>query len=107
VQSITAPASAPVWRVQVDVQRFDAVNNGTAVLDATWRIRPVNLQGAGLLCRSVIEIPLGGATPAQAVLAQQRAAADLAATIASGIRMDGVRAEPGSPAVQLSGCRAS
>jgi uncharacterized lipoprotein YmbA len=107
VQSINPPASAPLWRVQVDVQRFDAMAGGAAVLDATWRIRPINMKGAALLCRSVVEVPLGGGTPAQAVSAQQRATADLASTIASGIRSGGTRAEPASQSVQLSGCRPS
>jgi uncharacterized lipoprotein YmbA len=107
VRAITALASAPVWRVHVDVQRFEAVVNGAVVLDATWQIRPVNVPGATLLCRSVVEIPLASGSPAQAVLAQQQATADLASTIASGIRSGGVQAQPGSQAVQLSTCRSS
>ncbi|WP_086057017.1 PqiC family protein [Bordetella genomosp. 9] len=106
VQSINAPAQAPVWRVQVDVQRFDAMAGGAAVLDATWRIRPLNLGGAALLCRTVVQVPLGGGRPADAAGAQQRAVSELAATIATGIRAGGARAEPASAAVQLSGCRA-
>jgi len=106
VQSINAPANAAMWRVQLDVQRFDATAHGEAVLDATWRVRPMNLPGRTLLCRSVIHVPLDGATPARAVAAQQRATADLAATIASGIRAGGARAQPVSEAVQLKGCDA-
>jgi uncharacterized lipoprotein YmbA len=107
VQSLNASATAPVWRVQVDVQRFDAAAGAAAVLDATWRIRPANLKGGTLLCRSVVQIPLGGMAPAQAVAAQQQATADLAATIASGIESGGARAEAAGQAVQLNGCTRS
>lgn len=104
VQAITAPAAAPVWRVQVDVQRFDAAAGGAAVLDATWRVRPVNLAGHALLCRTVVELPLGGSTPALAVAAQQKATAALAATIAAGIRAGGARADAAAQPVQLNAC---
>jgi uncharacterized lipoprotein YmbA len=104
VQSLNAPAATPVWRVQVDIQRFDLMANGAAILDATWRVRPLNLPGQSLLCRSVAQVPLDGGTPAQAVAAQQKAVIALASTIASAIRSGGVRAEPGSQMVQLNGC---
>ncbi|AOB31821.1 hypothetical protein AKI39_15580 [Bordetella sp. H567] len=104
VQSINAPANAPLWRVQVDVQRFDATAGGEAVLDATWRVRPVNLPGRTLLCRSLIHVPMEGATPARAVSAQQKATVALAGTIASGIQSAGASARAGSDAVQLKGC---
>ncbi|CAM3444797.1 ABC-type transport auxiliary lipoprotein component domain-containing protein [Bordetella sputigena] len=107
VQTISAPSSAAVWRVQVDVQRFDAAAGGSAVLDATWRVRPVNLQGQGLLCRSVVQLPLGGTAPGNAVAAQQKATVALAATIASAIRSGGARASSADPAVQLQGCTSS
>jgi uncharacterized lipoprotein YmbA len=104
VQSLNAPAATPVWHVQVDIQRFDLMANGAAILDATWRVRPLNLPGQTLLCRSVSQIPLDGGTPTQAVAAQQKAVIALASTIASAIRSGGARAEPGSQMVQLNGC---
>jgi uncharacterized lipoprotein YmbA len=107
VQSITAPASAPVWRVQVDVQRFDAVADGSAVIDATWRIRPSNVHGTTLLCRSLVQVPIGGAAPGQAARALRQASAALASTIATGIRAGGAGADAASGDVQLFGCRSS
>ncbi|OZI19344.1 hypothetical protein CAL26_17060 [Bordetella genomosp. 9] len=104
VQTLSAPSDAAMWRVQVDVQRFDAAAGGSAVLDATWRVRPVNLQGRGLLCRSVIRMPLGGSSPGNAVAAQQKATVALAATIASAIRSGGAQATAADAAVQLQGC---
>jgi uncharacterized lipoprotein YmbA len=104
VQSLNASAATPVWHVQVDIQRFDLTANKAAILDATWRVRPVNLAGQAVLCRSVSQVPLDGGTPAQAVAAQQQAIIALASTIASAIRSGGARVEPGSQMVQLNGC---
>jgi uncharacterized lipoprotein YmbA len=104
VQSIQAPANAAVWRVQVDVQRFDNSFNGSAVLDAIWRVRPVNVAGSPLLCRTVVQLPVQGTQISGVVGAQQQALADLGKTIASGIRSGGRDAQPASPATQVSGC---
>jgi uncharacterized lipoprotein YmbA len=104
VQSIKAPANAALWRVQVDVQRFDNTLDGLAVLDAIWRIRPVNLGGSALLCRTVVQVPIQGLQIPTVVGAQQRALADLGRTIASGIRSGGQNAQAASPAAEVSGC---
>jgi uncharacterized lipoprotein YmbA len=104
VQSITAPANAALWRVQMDVQRFDNTLDGPAVLDATWRVRPVNLSGSTLLCRTVVQVPIHGRDIANVVGAQQLALAELGKTIAGAIRSGGQAAQAASPAVQVMGC---
>lgn len=104
VQSIQAPANAAVWRVQVDVQRFDNTFNGSAVLDAVWRVRPVNLAGSPLICRTIVQLPIHGIEISGVVGAQQQALADLGKTIASGIRSGGRNAQSSSSAAQVSGC---
>lgn len=86
-----APAPGlPVWRVQVDVQRFDASTAGPAVIDATWRVRPLQGSGAGLLCRSRVQVPVqmlpGGADLEPVVVAEQKAVAVLATAISSVVR---------------------
>lgn len=112
VQVVKPGPAAPVWRVQTDVQRFDLVSGRMAQLDVTWRVRPVNLKGAGLLCRSVItENVSEAADAAQAgtatggvpalVAAQQRAVVALAGAMASAIR--GQTPDTGG-AVQMLGC---
>ena len=107
VQVVKPGPTAPVWRVQTDVQRFDLVSGRMAQLDATWRVRPVNLKGAGLLCRSVVTENLSGeaATPAAGVpalvAAQQRAVAALAGAMASAIRG---QTPDTAGAVQMLGC---
>ena len=54
-------------------------------LDATWRVRPVNLKGSGLICRTVVDEPASG-QGASALVAAQRALSKLAGVMASAIR---------------------
>lgn len=107
VRVVRPPAETPVWRIQADVQRFDLSTDGPAVLDVTWRARPISLKGQALICRSVITVPAAGADVPKLVAAQQQAAALLARTIASGIRRGGQGAEPAGPEVSLQGCKAA
>ncbi|OZI48004.1 PqiC family protein [Bordetella genomosp. 5] len=104
VQVVRPAAGAPVWRVQTDVQRFDMNDGGPAVLDATWRARPLNAQGRGLVCRTVVSVPVEGAAVTGLVTAQQQAAQLLARTIASAVRSGGQDAQPASEQVRVSGC---
>jgi len=118
VQVVKPGPTAPVWRIQTDVQRFDLVADRMAQLDATWRVRPVNLKGNGLLCRSVVTVNVSdaagdsaadgtGAKPAPTsgvpglVAAQQRAVVALAGAMASAIR--GQTPDSGG-GVQMLGC---
>jgi uncharacterized lipoprotein YmbA len=104
-----APAPGlPVWRVQVDVQRFDASTAGPAVIDATWRVRPLQGADAGLLCRSRIDVPVAmpaGSTGLEAVVvAEQQAVALLGRTIASAVQSQGRQATAASPMVRMLQC---
>lgn len=99
------PPAAPLWRIELDVQRFDMVAQRAATLDATWRIRPVNTPGRPLVCRSVITVPATGQGIAPLVKAQQQATALLGATIAAAIRAGGQSVVASiQPAVQNLGC---
>ena len=93
-------SSAAVWRVQTDVQRFD-LSPGAAQLDATWRVRPVNLKGSGLICRTVVDEPASGQGASALVAAQQRALSKLAGVMASAIRG---RQAPDGEGVRSVGC---
>lgn len=108
VQVVRPAPGTPVWRVQADVQRFDMSDQGPAVLDVTWRARPINTSGAALICRSVVTVlpAEGQALIPGLVVAQQQAIGLLAQTIASGIRQQGANAQAASSAVSLSGCTA-
>ena len=103
VQLVKPGPDAAVWRVQTDVQRFELESGRMAQLDATWRVRPVNMKGSGLLCRSVVSEPVAeGGVPAL-IAAQQRAVVSLAGAMASAIRG---QTPAGSAAVQRLGCTA-
>lgn len=103
VQTVKPGPGAPVWRVQTDVQRFELVSGSMAQLDATWRVRPVNTKGTGVLCRSVVTESVPDAAVSSLIAAQQRAVASLAGVMASAIRG---QAPAGSGSVQMMGCSA-
>ncbi|OZI74475.1 PqiC family protein [Bordetella genomosp. 12] len=106
IRVVRPTVASPVWRVQTDVQRFDVSEQGPAVLDVTWRARPINVKGQALICRSIVTMPASGTDIPRLVAAQQQAAALLARTIASGIRHGGQTAEPAGPEVVMQGCTA-
>ncbi|WP_414638727.1 PqiC family protein [Achromobacter sp.] len=103
VQAVKPGPGAAVWRVQTDVQRFDLVSGSMAQLDATWRVRPVNMKGVGLLCRSLVTEPVSEAGVPALIAAQQRAVVSLAGVMASAMRG---QAPAGSGSVQMLGCSA-
>ncbi len=103
VQMVKPGAGAPIWRVQTDVQRFEMVSGSMAQLDATWRVRPVNTKGAGLLCRSVVTESVPDDAVSSLIAAQQRAVVSLAGVMASAIRG---QPPAGSGSVQMMGCSA-
>jgi len=103
VQMVKPGPGAAVWRVQTDVQRFELVSGSMAQLDATWRVRPVNTQGTGLICRSVVTENVSEAGVPALIAAQQRAVVSLAGAMASAMRG---QAPTGSGSVQMLGCSA-
>ena len=106
VQTLTPAPDVPVWRIQVDVQRFDMVVGGPARLDATWRVRPLKVQGGrALVCRSVVQLPADQFKVVSSLVeAQQQAVKLLADTIASAIQSGGANATPAAQSVQMLGC---
>jgi len=116
VRVIKPLGDLPVWRVQVDVQRFESAPGSASVVEATWRVRRAGQDAAaavpGLLCRSRVDVPVsqaqGDAVPGSAsdalVRAHQQAVALLGATIASAIEAQGRSAAPASDRVQVLGC---
>ncbi|OZI65904.1 PqiC family protein [Bordetella genomosp. 1] len=104
VQVVRPGPGAPVWRVQTDVQRFDMNDGGPAVLDVTWRARPLNTAGRGLVCRTVVSVPQEGSGITGLITAQQQATQLLARTIASAIQSGGERAQAPGEQVSVSGC---
>ncbi|WP_336602187.1 PqiC family protein, partial [Paraburkholderia bengalensis] len=56
------PDRVPVYRVSVNVQRFESWPGSRALIDAVWSVRAVRTQ-AVLTCRSVISQPVPGGHP--------------------------------------------
>jgi len=69
------PAAAPgkVWRIAIEVERFDAAVGRAVQLEAEWLIRSSDSTQAALRCRAVFVVPVASGLPALA--AGQRAAA--------------------------------
>jgi len=103
VQMVKPGPGAPIWRVQTDVQRFEMVSGSMAQLDATWRVRPVDTKGTGLLCRSVVTENVSDDAIPTLIAAQQRAVVSLAGVMAAAIRG---QTPAGSGSVQMMGCSA-
>ncbi|MGH8780620.1 PqiC family protein [Paraburkholderia sp.] len=77
------PDGVPVYRVSVNVQRFESWPGSHALIDAVWSVRAVRTQ-AVLTCRSVISEPVAGGYDAL-VDGHRRAVQDISAQIAAGI----------------------
>ncbi|WP_345812896.1 PqiC family protein [Paraburkholderia sp. PREW-6R] len=53
------PDSTPVYRVNVNVQRFESWPGSHALIDAVWSVRAVN-SSTVMTCRSVVNEPVSG-----------------------------------------------
>ncbi|SAI74439.1 lipoprotein [Bordetella ansorpii] len=114
VRVVKPLGDTPIWRVLVDVQRFESTPGVSSVIEATWRVRrDARDRSSGLLCRSRVDVPVagglgpeaaGGRAEAELVQAHQQAVALLGDTIASAIRAQGKSATPASGRVQVLGC---
>ncbi len=78
------PSEAPGWAVALDIRRFEADASGAVLLEASWRLARGGTVVDGGAAR--IEEQAGGAVQADAVAAQSRALAGLAAEIARVVR---------------------
>lgn len=94
----------PVWLVQTTFHRFDMILNKAAVIDATWRIRPVRMHARSAnVCQTRIQVAAGSGVDAL-VKSQSQAIGLLSDVIAGAI--DGhtqVRAAEGAQ-IQSLGC---
>jgi len=78
------PDGVPVYRVSVNVQRFESWPGSHALVDAVWSVRSLTSQ-AVMTCRSVLDEPVGDGYDAL-VAGHRRAVDALATAIASGVR---------------------
>ncbi|WP_188074519.1 membrane integrity-associated transporter subunit PqiC [Pusillimonas sp. ANT_WB101] len=81
-----ASEKQPFWKVNVLVQRFESIYGKRAVLEATWRLSPVNVaKRQQLACRAVLSTTVGEGMSAL-VSGQQKNLLDLSSIIASQLR---------------------
>ena len=78
------PEGVPVYRVSVNVQRFESWPGSHALIDAVWSVRSLDSQ-AIMTCRSMLNEPVGDGYDAL-VAGHRRAVAALSQVIASGVR---------------------
>lgn len=83
VYEVKPARGQPVWRVQMDVQRFDSILGEAAIIEATWRLRPVNMQGPAILCRTSVRQDVTGSDVGAVVTAHQRALRTLGDIVAA------------------------
>ena len=75
----------PVWRVRVDVMRFDSMQGTAVTVEAQWTVWPPE-KGAPVLGRSLEREPVQGQGYDALVAAHDRALAAVSRDIASAIR---------------------
>ncbi|MBB3257863.1 hypothetical protein F4827_002729 [Paraburkholderia bannensis] len=90
------PDNVPVYRVSVNVQRFESWPGSHALIDAVWSVRALDTQTV-MTCRSVLNEPVGDGYDAL-VVGHRRAVADLSQAISSGVRALAAAPQPGMPA---------
>ncbi|MFP3798241.1 MULTISPECIES: PqiC family protein [Paraburkholderia] len=78
------PEGVPVYRVSVNVQRFESWPGSHALIDAVWSVRSLDSQTV-MTCRSVLNEPVGDGYDAL-VVGHRRAVASLSQAISSGVR---------------------
>lgn len=78
------PDRVPVYRVSVNVQRFESWPGSRALIDAVWSVRAVRTQ-AVLTCRSVVSEPVSGGYDAIAD-GHRRAVQQVSTEIATAMR---------------------
>ncbi|HEY3595992.1 MAG TPA: PqiC family protein [Paraburkholderia sp.] len=79
------PDRVPVYRISVNVQRFESWPGSHALIDAVWSVRAVRTQ-AVLTCRSVASEPVGGGYDALAE-GHRRAVQQISTDIAAAVRV--------------------
>lgn len=102
ISAQSAPASLPLWKVYLAVQRFESVYNQQVALEATWRLDPVNQPGKkGRICRAEVREAVQQGIPAL-IAGHQHALHELAMAIAA--QLSGQTSSRDAPNVHLKGC---
>ncbi|MGN4195100.1 PqiC family protein [Burkholderia gladioli] len=99
VADAPAPPGVPVYRVSVDVQRFESWPGEKAALDAVWSVRSLATQSV-MTCRSTLVEKVGSGYDAL-VAGHRQAVGELAARISAGVRV--MAAQPAPPKTSTKG----
>jgi hypothetical protein len=78
------PDTTPVYRISMNVQRFESWPGSHALIDAVWSVRSVR-SNAVMTCRSVVSKPVGGGYDAL-IEGHRQALAQISTQIASAVR---------------------
>lgn len=81
-----AMVAPSVWRVRVDVQRFESIPGREARIEGTWSIASSARGGVTLVCRSTLREAAGGAGVSGLAEAHRRAVVRLADEIGQRLR---------------------
>lgn len=81
---VAAPEGLRLFRVRVDVQRFESLAGGQVLVSAAWSLRPAGSKSAALTCVSQLQQP-AAADYAALVAAYRNAIAGLASQIGRGL----------------------
>lgn len=86
------PDSTPVYRVSMNVQRFESWPGSHALIDAVWSIRAVR-SAAIMTCRSVVNEPVNGSYDAL-VAGHKKALQEIASQVATAVKAMASAAPP-------------
>jgi uncharacterized protein len=98
VSKLEAAPVLPVYRIRIDVRRFESQLGRWVLIDAGWTVQKAGADTPALVCSSAVRLPVTGGFSAL-VQGHQQALARIAGDIAATLRTDG-----GPPA--LTGCPA-
>jgi uncharacterized lipoprotein YmbA len=101
IASNALPASLGVWRISLDVQRFESAYEEGVALDVTWQLTPVNLRGRSpMVCGAQVHVPV--ASGMQSLVAgHQQALHEVATVIAAQLMRKSIASDS---KLQLKGC---
>lgn len=81
IYSLPRSAQSTVYRIKLDLRRFDSWPGQRADIAAIWTVRPVDVKAEPLTCTSTASVPVAAGYPAL-VQGHQQALAAVAADIA-------------------------
>jgi uncharacterized lipoprotein YmbA len=86
VRSVALPTPS-VWRIRVDVQRFESIPSREARIESTWSVSTTQGSGVTLVCRSVLREEVSGAGIVPLAAAHRKAVARLADEIGQHLKI--------------------